>query len=232
MKKIVFDAGPVISLTTNNLLWILRDLKRKFDVDFLIPKSVADELVQRPLQTKKFKFEALQVQRLIDDGVFRVIETKETHKKALGLLDTANRVFKAGRQPLRIVQMGEMEALAIYKMLNADGMVLDERITRTLIEAPHALETLYERRLHTNVELDEKALREFSSEFKDVKIIRSIELAMIAFENGLMDHYLVNIPYARKELLDSVLWGIKLHGASVTNDEIKELVKIGTAKKR
>ena len=31
MKTLVFDAGPIISMTMNNLLWLLKPLKKQFD---------------------------------------------------------------------------------------------------------------------------------------------------------------------------------------------------------
>ena len=61
MKSLIFDAGPIISLATNNLLWILEPLKNKFDGKFYLTDAVKRELVDRPLETKKFKFEAIQV---------------------------------------------------------------------------------------------------------------------------------------------------------------------------
>ena len=40
MKSIIFDAGPVISLTTNNLLWTLRELKERCNGSFYITEAV------------------------------------------------------------------------------------------------------------------------------------------------------------------------------------------------
>ena len=55
MKSLVFDAGPIISLTMNNLLWLLDPLKVNFKGEFYIPMAVKGELVDRPLTTKKFR---------------------------------------------------------------------------------------------------------------------------------------------------------------------------------
>jgi hypothetical protein len=68
IDSLVFDSGPIISLSTNNLLWILPKIKEKFDGEFLITPAVKRECVTRPLETKKFKFEALQVLRQIEKG--------------------------------------------------------------------------------------------------------------------------------------------------------------------
>ncbi|KHO51294.1 MAG: hypothetical protein QT04_C0044G0003 [archaeon GW2011_AR11] len=58
MKALVFDSGPIISLTLNGLLWMLRPLKQRFKGDFCITKAVYGEIISYPLHTKKFKLEA------------------------------------------------------------------------------------------------------------------------------------------------------------------------------
>ena len=57
-------------------------------------------------------------------------------------------------------------------------------------------------------------------------MIRSVELVTISYELGLLDKYIVNIKNPRKALLEGVLWGVKLNGASVSEREIKEIVKM------
>ena len=230
MKSILFDTGPIISLSTNNLLFLLPELKKAYGGEFILVESVKKELVDKPMKGKKFKFEALQVQKMIQDGVFKVMKDPKIFDKAQKMLDLSNRVFRVRRQPLQILQMGEVEAITAAIELKADAFVCDERITRTLIESPRKLEQLYERRLHEDVKIDDKALREFSEKVKTVKVIRSVELVTVAFEKGMLDKYVVKIPQARKQLLDSLLWAVKLHGAAVTPDEIRDLVQSETKK--
>src|SRR3989338_2213004 len=64
-RSLVFDAGSVISLATNNLLWLLPPLKERFGGSFIITRSVENEIVTKPMQTKKFKFEAIQIRHLL-----------------------------------------------------------------------------------------------------------------------------------------------------------------------
>lgn len=54
MRALVFDTGSIISLVTNNLLWILPPLKKQFRGDFLISEAVKGEIIDHPLKTKKF----------------------------------------------------------------------------------------------------------------------------------------------------------------------------------
>ncbi len=225
MKTLVFDSGPIISLTTNNLLHLLPELKKKYNGAFVIPGGVKRELVDKPLTTQRFKFEALQVQSLIENNTLTVIDDAAIQKTAQGLLELANSILSGHGQPIAIVQRGEMETIAIALVYQADALVVDERITRTLIENPEGLQHLMERRLHMKLALNREALKEFQEATRHLPVLRSIELVTIAFELGLLEKYVVNIPHAKRELLESILWGVKLNGCSVTEDEINTIVK-------
>ena len=225
MKTVIFDSGPIISLSTSNLLWLLETLKKKFNGSFAMTEGVKRELVDRPLETLRFKFEALQVQSLIEKNIIAVIRDEAVVSKAQELLNLANSILSAHGQNIKIVQIGEMETLAAAILYKADAIVIDERITRTLLENPRGLQLLMEKRLHMQLKLDERALHEFEEITRHMTIIRSIELVTIAYELGLLDKFVVTIPNARRELLESILWGVKLNGCSVTEDEINTIVK-------
>ena len=225
MKTIVFDSGPIISLTTSNLLWILEELKKKGNVQFVLPMGVKHELVDRPLETRRFKFEALQVQQLIEKGVLTLLQDEAVTKEARKLLDTANSILSAHGQNIKIVQVGEMEALAAANLYKAEAIVVDERITRTLLENPKGLQLLMEKRLHMQLKSNDSALHEFQELTRHVSIIRSLELVTIAYEMGILDEYVVKIPNSRRELLESILWSVKLNGCSALDDEINTIVK-------
>lgn len=224
-KMVMFDSGPIISLTTTNMLWILEELKKSFDGSFSMPLGVKHELVDRPLETRRFKFEALQVQSLIERGIINVIDDQVVQQKAQQLLNLANSVLSAHGQNIKIVQIGEMETLAAALLFKADAIVIDERITRTLLENSKGLQQLMEKRLHMQLKLNEKALHDFEEQTSHITIIRSIELVTIAYERGLLDKFVVKLPNARRELLESILWGVKLNGCSVTEDEIDTIVR-------
>ena len=231
MRAVIFDAGPIISLTTNNLLWLLEPLKKKFKGDFYLAESVRKELVDKPLNTKKFKFEALQVQKMIEKGVLKVVKSRKVQKKAEELLGIANNVFHAQNHPIYALQIGELESLAAAKVLGIPYVVVDERITRLLLENPGAMEQLLERRLHTDVHVRRENLLRLHKEVEGVKLVRSFELAAVAYELGLLDDYVAGIPEARKQLLQAVLWGIKLNGCSVGQDEIDDIVSFELKRK-
>jgi len=224
MKTVFLDSGPIISLTTSNLLHIIESLSKK--VKFAMTKGVKHELVDRPLETRRFKFEALQVQALIENNVIKVIDDESVTRKAKELLNIANSIIYAHGHPVKILQIGEIETIAAAILYEADVIAIDERITRTLIEFPKGLQQLMEKRLHTRIQVNQKMLKTFKEETRHISIIRSTELATIAFEQGLLDKYIVDLPRAKQELLESILWSIKLHGCSMTEDEINEIVKM------
>lgn len=223
---IVFDSGPIISLTTSDLLWVLEELKKRSKGDFLVPIGVKRELIDRPLETKRFKFEAIEVQRLLDRKVLTLVDDAQVTRKAQALATLANSVLSAHGNPIKIVQIGEMETIAAALLFKADCVAVDERITRTLIENPAGLQKLMERRLHMSLRLDERALHQFVEETRHLSVLRSVELLTVAFEKGILDKFVVNLPNARRELLESVLWAVKLNGCSVGDEEIDDIVRI------
>ncbi|MBD3313262.1 hypothetical protein GF345_02370 [Candidatus Woesearchaeota archaeon] len=227
-RTIVFDTGPIISLATNNLLWILKPLKKEFNGDFLIPGSVKKELVDRPIKGKRFKFEAMQVMELLNNGVLKLVDDLAVKEEAGKLLELANSIFRAKGRDLKIVHEAEIEAVALDKLRDSAAFVVDERTVRMLIEYPEKLRKKMEKKLHSKIKVNKKNLHEFSKRTRDIDMIRSTELVTIAYEKGLLDRYMPKMPNAKKELLDSVLWGMKLNGCSITRKEINRIVKLET----
>ena len=227
MKTIVFDTGPIISLTMNNLLWLLEPLKRISKANFCITDSVKKELVDNPLnKTKRFKFEALQVLHYIENGTLEIIENDQIKNQTAKLLSMANNCFKAFGHNINIVHNAELSAIALYLQKKADAFVVDERTTRLLIENPKKLLNILKHNLHTKIEEDKNNLKEFKNATKNVRMIRSVELVTIAFEKGLLNKYLTNVPNAKKVLLESVLWGVKLNGCAVSKRELEQIIRM------
>lgn len=228
MKSLVFDAGPIISLATNNLLFILEPLKKQFNGKFYITESVKSELVDRPFEIKKFKFEAIQVEKLIENGVLEVMDNNFIRDETPRLLNVANEIFGAYKHYMKIVHYAEISVIAAAINLNSDAIVIDEKTTRFLIENPKMIVEILRKTLHTSISINENNLKEFKNNVKNIRTIRSIELVTIAYEQGILDSYITKIPDARKNLLESVLWGVKLNGCAVSRDEIDQIVKIET----
>jgi len=227
MNAIIFDSGPMISLTTNNLLWLLKPMKEKFNGNFYIPAAVKYELVDRPLMTKKFKFEAVQVMSEVREKNIEIVETPEIKDLTIKLLDLANTSFKAHGNFIRLVQYAEMEVLASAIVLKANAVVIDERTTKLFVENPPMLMRILEKKLGTKILKDDTKIREFMNLTKGIKIIRSFEFVTVAYEVGLLEKFVGKIDgiiNTRRELLDGILWGLKLHGCSVSEDEINTVI--------
>ena len=227
MKTIVFDAGPVISLTMNNLLWILEPLKKISNAEFCITEQVKRELVDTPLnKTRKYMFEALQVLHYIENKTLDVIDNDAVRKQAYELLSIANNCFNAFGHNIQIVHEAEMSAIALYLQKKADAFAVDEKTARLLMENPDRLHHILKHTLHTKVEKNKENLSKFRKITRGIKVIRSVELVTVAYEKGLLDKYLSDMPDSKRTLLESVLWGVKLNGCAVSKREIEQIVKM------
>ncbi len=229
-KVLVFDTGPIISFGLNDLAWLLAPLKQRFKGEFYITQYVKEELVDIPLKSKKFKLEAFQVEECLREGVLREVRDEGLVALTRHLMDIANNLYFAQGQPLTIVQFGEMSTLALACQMGAQAVVIDERATRELLESPREFTKRLSHRFGVPVTLKEDSLRDWQRALCDLRVIRSVELATLAFEMGLLDRYLVSsipsIKNPRRELLDAVLWGIKLNGCAVSEEELRRIMKL------
>jgi len=228
-KSIIFDTGPIISLVTNNLLWILKPLKKRFGGEFYITPAVKKELIDKALSIKRFEFEALQIYRLIEKGILKIIDNEEIQKLSKKLISLANQSFKARGNWINIVSSAEIEALAADAVLNSDAAVIDERTIRLLLENSPNLTNLMKKRLRCPVVPNKKNIKEFKSLLENVNIIRSTELAVVAYKLGLLNEFLVKsdmIRNPKKRLLDAILWAVKVRGCSISGKEIKKIITL------
>lgn len=220
-KVIFFDAGPAISLIISRLVWILPLLKEQFNGKFYITPAVKKELVERPLTTRRFQFEALQVIKLINDGVLEVYN-KVPQQTASQLINLANSTFQVDGKNIDIIQSGEIESVSCALELNAT-VVMDERTLRLFIEKPSGMVKLLESRFMKDVTVDKKQMNKFQQLLKNISILRSIELVGVAYKKGWLDSYLPPEKNGRELLVESVLWATKYSGCAVTDHEVEEI---------
>lgn len=221
-KVLFFDAGPVITLVMSRLGWLLPELKKKWNGRFYITPAVKYELVDRPLTVRRFEFEALQVMKLIREGVLEVF-TDVPQKKVSELILLANTSFRLDAKPMDIIQKGEMESAAAALMVGAAGIVMDERTLRLFIENNRNMKSLLETRFQKQVTPDLAKMDAFSTALQDLTIIRSIELVGVAYSFGLLDSYIPEGKKGKEQLLDAVLWNTRYNGCAVTEEEIRDL---------
>src|SRR3989344_1057959 len=228
MNDLIFDTSTIISLATNNLLDIMEQLKKKFKGDFIISKAVKEEVLDHPLQIRKYKLEAIMISSLIQNNIFKIYSNINIEAKTMSLLSLCNDIFLANGRPIKILDKAEVEALVLTQLLRGT-YVVDERNIRLLVEDYRKLAQLLERKLDTKITINNQNIKQFKSEISNVNIIRSAELMTVAFELGLFKEY-ENKFTNKKEILDGILWGLRLRGCAISTDEINELIKIERVK--
>ena len=221
MKHLIFDAGPIISLTMNGLLPILEKLKQNFKGDFIITPEVKREIVDKPLKIKKYELEGVKVQDLIEKGILtlstKFIPNNQLSKLSQKIMKDANSLFTSRGERIKLIQKGESECLAFSRLCNCENViVIDERTTRMLTEAPENIKLLFERKLDTKIDIDHKKLEYFNG----FKYIRSSELLFIAYKKNLFTLK------KTKTLLDALLFGVKFKGTAISSREIQDMKKL------
>jgi len=208
----------------NCLLDIVRELKKGFDGKFLITKDVKYEIVDRPLNIKKYKLGALRLKSLIDDKTLEFpdsldIKDGDISRLTNEILKSSNSTFYTEKRAIHIIDQGEASILALNFLLKKKGInvliAMDERTTRMLSEKPDNLKNLLEYKLHTKLKQN-RSSEEF---FKLLNFVRSTELIYVAFKKGIIKNQ-------SKEMLDAMLYGAKFKGASISGDEIKEIERL------
>jgi hypothetical protein len=220
-KAIIFDASSLISFSMNGLFDELRKLKEIFNGKFIITKEVKKEVIDDPIKGKRFKLEAMKVQELLNEKVLEMpvsfgIKDEKITARSKEILEKVNSAFFGGNRYIHMLDWGEVSCLALGEMLTKKGiqnvLAIDERTTRVLVERPENLKKLYEKKLHVQIEVKNENL----AEFRNLKIIRSTELAYVLWKKKL-------IKLQNGEVLDGLLYAMKLRGAAISDEEIKEI---------
>lgn len=228
MNNLIFDTSAIISLATNSLLDITEQMKKKFKGDFIISNSVKEEVLDHPLNIRKYKLEAIMISSLIQNNIFRIYSNVNIDSKTLKILDLCNNIFSANGKPIKILDKAEVESLVLAQVLNGT-YVVDERSLRLVVEDYRKLASLLERKLDTKISINHQNVKLFKAEIKNVNIIRSAELMTVAFEKGLFNEY-ENKYSSRKNILDGILWGLRLRGCAISTEEIDEILRIERVK--
>ena len=220
-KYIIFDSGPLINFAMNGLLPTLKKLKQDFDGEFLITKEVKREIIDYPQTIKRFELESLQLEEMFKEGIIKHADISdkqvdEIRTKREEIMKLANNTFFANGRSIHLLDKGECAALALASITKEPNVVaVDERTTRMICENPENLRKLLQKKLHTDI----SAKKQNYDFFKKFKIIRSTELAYIAYKKGLFE---LKDPRA----LDATLYALKFHGCSISEEEIEELKKL------
>ena len=225
-KAIIFDSGVLISFSMNGIIELIKKLKEIFSGKFLITSEIKKEVIDVPLGIKKFELEALKIKRLLDDGILEMpsslgISDSEITKSANEIMTLANTCFSGSGREIHLLDVGEASCLALSRILTEKGiknvLAIDERTTRMLAEKHENLREFLEKKLHVKISINHESIKFF----RDFKIIRSPELAYVAYKKGLVDLK------DGKVVLDALLYAMKFKGASISEDEIEEMKRLG-----
>jgi len=220
--RIVFDASSLISVSQTCLVRILPALKEAVNAEFVIGPVVFNEIVSRPLNIKRFQLNAVRLDTLVKQGHLTVQELdSEATAFSQKMGELANNLFFIKNKPIRIMQQGELEALALVKQLNAEAIVVDERTARTLVEKPSALNSLMGRKYRKNIKENMENSRELKKMFFDCAVLRSVELIALAFEKNALAGQIEN----NKRALEAALYAAKFSGCAVSFAEIQNFLR-------
>ncbi|MCX6747286.1 MAG: hypothetical protein NTU63_04105 [Candidatus Pacearchaeota archaeon] len=223
-KAIIFDSSTLINFAMNGLLEEFRDLKRMFGGKFLITKEVKWEIIDNPMEIKRFELEALKLNELFLEKVLEMpssigIDEKTVSKMTQEIKNIANNTFFGYGKGMEIIAPGESSCLALSKLLDEKGIkhviAVDERTTRILGERPENLEKLFLKKMHTKI----TAKKENFKFFKEFRFVRSAELIYIAYKKGI-------IKLRNHDVLDALLYAMKFNGCSISDEEISDMKKL------
>jgi predicted nucleic acid-binding protein len=216
----VMDSSSIISISQSCLIASLGGLSGK-DNRFVIPESVFAEVVEKPIQIKRFELNAVRIEKAVKEGWISVEALNARHSAlAAEIKNKADSLFFIGGKPISLIHRGEAEALALTKQLGSSLLVIDERTTRSMLENPKQLKRLIERRRNKKVRLDEKNAVSFQKMFQELSIARSVELIALAFERNLIAS---DLPTS-KQALEAALYAVKYAGCAVSSLEIEKFL--------
>ena len=224
-NAIIFDSSTLISLSMNNLFEEIRGLKKIFKGKFLITKDVKSEIIDKPLNIKRFELEAIRLKQLLDEGILEMpsavgVNDRDISNATRDILEIANKTFYSGNKDIHLIDLGEASALALSKIMTEKDMnnilAVDERTTRMLAEKPESLRKIMEGKLHTKIKTKEQNY----VFFKNFRFVRSTELIYVAYKKGI-------VKSKDKNILDALLYALKFKGTAISDEEINEIKKMG-----
>ena len=129
-----------------------------------------------------------------------------------------------GARRVVFVENHPQALLVLAKNINAEAIVIDERTTRLLLENPYRLHKYLEKKFRSRIQINKENLQELERHFSTIKIIRSVELALVSIDLGFFEEML--ILDEKYKVVEAILWALKLNGCAISEIEIKKFVKM------
>ncbi len=219
-NSIVCDSSSLISLAESCQLDALSFLKQHMFGDFIYPRTVRIESMERPMNMREHSLRAFRLMDYEKSGTIKFVEYDVTQKMN-ELMNTANNIFSVYGKPIQLMDPGEAAQVALAMEFGINCILIDERTTRTLIEAPFRHKEHLEREFRKTVNTNDRLLERFNDLTRDLKIIRSSEIILLSYKYGYFDHYGEN----KEKALEGALYGVKLCGCSISFEEIDEIMR-------
>jgi len=214
-KHLLFDSSALIGFGITGTLPLLEKLKHDYGGKFVVPTAVKQEIIDKAIQTRRFKYQGYRLKKLIDAGVLEVLDETPYRTDIRRLSELANTTFSTNGKAVKIIHPGEIALLVAAHQGSADdAVVVDERTTRLLVETPEQIPALLGGKLHAHIDVDKGKLAQIRRETTSVAILRSTDLCLAAYLKGHVD--------SSKDVLDGLLWALKFAGCAVSGREIKE----------
>jgi predicted nucleic acid-binding protein len=216
-KTVVADSSSIISLALNCMSSALTEM----GVKLLVTDEIYEEIILRPMGSKRYALESMRIKKLFSEGVISIMNPEPLITQEI--MDLSNSVYRVKKHPLRLIHKGEAAALALLSGIEAEALLIDERTTRMLIEDPGTLQRVLSSQLGRHVDIDVEKLAALDDILPDVRIIRSSEIAAVAYEKGILGRNLGN---SGKEALMATLYALKFSGCAISWHEIDEYMSI------
>jgi len=213
--RIVFDTGPLISLSNTCLLEALNYLPS----ELYITPTVYREVYVHPRRKRIYAWSAERIGELIGRKIF-VHTLSAADLSTVEHLDRVlNSVFYSSRGPIRILQRGELEAVVLAQRLDKI-LAMDERTLRLIIEDPEQLRARLARKLHGWVKVNKERLERARELIRDIFVVRSVDIVAYAYEKGFLHDK--KDPVAA---LRAALYALKYNGCAVSEEEIERYLR-------
>ncbi|VVB65754.1 Uncharacterised protein [Candidatus Gugararchaeum adminiculabundum] len=224
--SLVCDSSSLISLAESCFVKVFYMLADHSKGRFLLPSGVEYECISYPLQSKNHALSAVRLKRAVNDGKFSVVDTGQLQHLTDEIRNAGNSVFLLRGHPLKIIQQGECEMLALAHAAGLRYCLIDERTTRMLVEDPKGVKEHLAAEFHTRIDLDHRALFTFQQYTKGIAFIRSCELVARAYELGYFENY----GEIKNSAFEAAMNKVKISGCSIMSQEVDDYVRYMTKK--
>lgn len=217
-RDLIFDSSSLISIGNAGILYLFEKFKAKNPkVNLYITPGVHQETIDIQKKVIRYGWLGTQYEYLIKKGVFTLIPKSKLPEDNT-LEDVSNSTFYTKHGKLEILQKGELESVVFAKKNNCI-LVIDEIITRWLIESPLKLHKLMESRYKEKVMYDPVKLKESNNLIKGVPVVRSVDFVAFAIKRDYFKEF------KDLDFKKSLLYSIKYNGCATSYEEIDLYLK-------